>query len=159
MTKTQQQQQNETVIARENKHDNILYKCMEIAKLPTKWGVDKDNNICILYPHPIVAREAIRIDGIEYKPYKTYLLPEVLLERLVVLEDEIEAYVMAQAKPKAVSTGKVGRPCKHTSDEVREWVQLKESGVSFTKIAEQYNTSQGTVSNYVKKYKAEQEAM
>lgn len=76
-------QQSDAVIRREDSLDLVLFECMEIMRKPTRWGIDINNNIIELYPHPIVKREAYRVDGIEYLPHKSYNLPDVLLERLI----------------------------------------------------------------------------
>lgn len=147
-------QQAEAVIQRDDSLDLVLYECMEIMKQDTKWGMDRDGKMTELYPHPIVSREAHRVSGVKYLPHKSYYLPEVLLERLIVLEDEIEKV----NKPRAVRAGKLGRPSKHTADEVKQWVELRKQGATLGRIAKAFQTTQSTVSNNLTKYYAEQEA-
>ncbi|HDX9655145.1 TPA: hypothetical protein ROY23_005712 [Bacillus wiedmannii] len=72
----------EIVRQREKRLDNVLFKCLEIMKMPEKWEMAKDGNMITVYPHPIVKREGYRVDGIQYLPNKSYYFPDVLLERL-----------------------------------------------------------------------------
>jgi hypothetical protein len=91
MTRMTKQQEKDAVYHWENKMDNLLYDCLEITKnMPTKWGIDKNNNMCILYPVPTFNQDCT-IKGIEYVPHKAMYLPDILSERLEILEDEIEA--------------------------------------------------------------------
>lgn len=154
-TKLTKKEQEGAVRHYEDILDNTLYAVLEIAKLPTKWGMDLQGNMLELFPHPIVNRESTKVTGIVYKPYKNYMLPELLLDRLAVLEDEI-----AKANSKSIVEGKT-KVIKHFKCDielVREWVELREQGLTYLMIGDKYGLKHSIINYQVKKYKKAQEA-
>lgn len=139
----------EKVIRREDSLDNVYFQCLEIMRMPDKWSIDKDGNIIIVYPHPIVSREAYRVEGINYLPHKSYYLPDVLLERHLYWEEILAKEVKKTKAPKA---RKQGRPIKHTAESVKEWIELREQGLTFQQIGAIVGAKGSTVSFYIKKY-------
>lgn len=140
----------ERVAEYEDRLDVLLYKCLEKAQLPIKRGLNKDGVFVDLYPHPVVNSTCKYIEKVVYKPYKSYLLPAPLLERLAILEDEKE---LADSKPKKTKKTVEDRPSLET---VKEWVELKDQGMTLSKIAKQYNVKLNAVGYQIRKYKARQ---
>jgi hypothetical protein len=137
----------EKVMRREDSLDVVYFQCLEIMRMPEKWSIDKDGNIIIVYPHPIVSREAYKVDGIKYLPHKSYYLPDVLLERHIYWKD-----ILAVGKKTKAKTKKKGRPTKHTAEEAKAWQELKEQGLSLHKIGEMVGAKASTINYYIKKY-------
>ncbi|MBM7691147.1 hypothetical protein JOC77_000552 [Peribacillus deserti] len=131
----------ELVRQREDRLDNILFECLEIMKMPEKWAIDRQGNFNIVYPHPMVKREANRIEGIQYLPHKSYNLPIVLLERLLYWE-EITKGIALKGNRKPYT--------KVTPNMVAEIVKLREQGLTMGKIAKQVGVSEHSVRHYLR---------
>jgi hypothetical protein len=141
------------VMQRENRLDNLLFECMEIMRSPEKWAVDGQGNIINVYPHPIVEREAREIKEIVYKPHKSYYLPDVLLERAIYWEGILEQAKKKAHRTTAKGTKVIGRPKKYSEAQAIEWAELREQGLTLAEIAKQSGAKPSTVSYYVNKLK------
>lgn len=170
LMRTNTKAEQEIVKQREDRFDNVLFQCLEIMKMPEKWAMDKDNNIITVYPHPIVKREGYRVEGIQYLPHKSYHLPNVLLDRLFYWEsltmityfkDAVKHVPIKKKrgrKPKVKDVNApavVGRPKKYTPQDVMQWVELREQGLSLREIAEITGVPQQSLSYYTRKYMSE----
>lgn len=133
---------------RNAKLDKVLKKCIAVMEMPEKWAMDQANKMNIVYPHPIVAREAYRVSGIQYLPHKSYMLPDVLLERLIYWE-EVE-----EAKPRLIKGKAVV-----TEDNVQRWQDLRMQGKTYKEIAEITGVKIYTVTDKLSKLKAFKEAV
>lgn len=165
MTKRMTKAEAEKIRMYEDRLDLLLFQCMEIAKRPVKRGMSAQADFIDLYPHPIVNRECTQIVKVEYKPYKSYLLPAPLLERLAVLEEDIEKAekkAKRESKAKAKAKAKLGRQSNHSIETVKEWTELREQGVTLKEIPKQYDTKATVVCYQVKRQvslaKAEEKA-
>ena len=137
---------------REDELDLLLFDVLEILQeTPTKWAVDKDNNLYVVYPHPVISND--RLTGVEYKAHENYYFedPE-LFERYIALQEDI-----AKADKKKKASGR-GRPPKFSPEQIAEWARLKDQGYSYKEIAESTNVANNTIGRYVRKYKQEQQA-
>ncbi|WP_182006113.1 helix-turn-helix domain-containing protein [Priestia aryabhattai] len=121
--------------------DNRLYEALEVMEMPTKWGMNREGDFTELFPCPVFKDG--RVSGIEYRTTKAVELPEELLERLCLLEDEIEGVV----------TQPTNSPNKFTPEDAVKMLELREQGVTYREIGEMINVSINTVKNYVKKHK------
>ncbi|WP_079709885.1 hypothetical protein [Paraliobacillus ryukyuensis] len=128
----------------QDKMDNLLFDVLQTLKdTPNKWTINQDGSITVIYPHPIVRGR--QVVGIEYKHHNNYYFEDAeLFEAYCRLQDEI-----AEAKPK-----KRGRKAKHYPSElVKEWTDLRQSGVKYTEIAKQFGVSVGVIRYQVTKAK------
>ena len=145
--------QKEAVAKREDRLDVVYFECLEIMKMPEKWKVGKRGNIIAVYPHPIVSREAYRVEGIQYLPHKSYYLPEVLMARHIYWEDLLNN----DAKPDVARIAKTRKPIKTkvvVTEELRaEIVRMANSGIPSKEIAEAVGASRTTVNNYIRKHR------
>jgi hypothetical protein len=135
----------------EDRLDNVLFECMEIMKRPEKWAIDRQGNFTIVYPHPIVNREANRIEGVKYLPHKSYYLPDVLLERQRYWEDLIKGTKVKDGERKPYT--------KVTPAMVAEILRLIDRGLAFTKIAKQVGVSDYSVKKYTTQHQEQTEAV
>jgi len=146
----------EIVTQREDRLDNILFECLEIMKRPEKWAIDRQGNFVNVYPHPIVYREAHKIEGVEYLPHKSYKLPAVLLERLVYWEDLTKGETKVKGKRGyKQQTGSRKPYTRVTPAMVTEIVTLRGQGLSLSLIGEQVGVSEYTVNRYLKAQEVE----
>jgi hypothetical protein len=147
---TKKRSEMEKVQRTEDRLDNILFQCQEILRMPEKWAIDKQGNIITVYPHPIVKREAKRIEGIQYLPHNSYSLPDVLLGRLNYWES-----ILDKTKPKAPKKKNPNRkPYVKVTDEIKETIVcMSNKGASTTEIVKAVGVSKTTVERYVKQYK------
>ncbi|MGP4068367.1 transposase [Halobacillus sp. B29] len=138
---------------REDELDLLLFDVLEILQeTPTKWTVDKDNNLYVVYPHPVISND--RITGVEYKPHKNYYFEDAeLFDRYIALQNAI----VKKSKKKKVSGGR-GRPSKFSTEQIAEWAKLKDQGYRYKDIAEITDVHATTIGSYVRKYKKEQKA-
>lgn len=137
-------------IRHEDMLDNRLFEVLEVANMPEKFGVTKDNEIITLYPVPIF--KGIRVIRVEYQTNKSFVLPEALLERICILEDEIEAVNKEMEKKAPKNPAPKGRPSKFIPEDAVKMLELKEQGLSYKEIAEMFGTTAITVSNYMRKH-------
>lgn len=165
----------EKVIRREDSLDNVYFQCLEIMRMPDKWSIDKDGNIIIVYPHPIVSREAYRVEGINYLPHKSYYLPDVLLERHLYWDEiltpkqkgrpkkvrvtktmnlkNVKPVKILAPKPKKDKGVKpLGRPTKYTINDAMAWFEKRKQGLTYRDISELTGVPDSTISHYIKKY-------
>lgn len=139
---------------REDELDLLLFDVLEILQeTPTKWAVDKSNNLYLVYPHPVVSNG--RITGVEYKAHRSYYFEDAeLFERYIALQEDI---AKANSKSDRRGTGR-GRPSKYSTEKIAEWVKLKEQGYSYKSISKSIQINETTVGRYVRKYKQDQQA-
>jgi len=135
---------------KEDALDNQLFEALEIMRKPTKLGINKDNKFVELYPVPVF--KGHYVTGVKYRTTKAVELPDELFERLCILEDEIEALSPKSEAEKAPKGDTIGRPVKYAPEEVAEWVQLREQGLTYGEIAEATGATKSSVSNYLRKY-------
>lgn len=147
LTRTEKKQLAEAQMRHEDLLDNRLYEALEVMAQPTKWGMNREGNFTELYPCPVFKDG--RVSGVEYRTNKAVELPEELLERLCILEDELEALAPKVKAPKQ----SVGRPAKFSPEDALVLLQLREDGVTYSELAEMFGVSGTTVTNYLKKYK------
>ena len=146
MTKKTNKTELEIVTFRNSRLDKVLKDCLSVMEMPKKWSIDKDGKIIHVYPHPIVTREAYRVKGIQYLPHKSFMLPDVLLERLIHWEEVQENWVVKGKND-------------ITQDDVLKWQELRMQGKSYTKIAEMAGVTAGVVSYRLKKLQVSTEAV
>ncbi|WP_349346273.1 HTH domain-containing protein [Priestia megaterium] len=149
LTRTEKKQLAEEQMRHEDMLDNRMYDALQVMAQPTKWGMDREGNFTELYPCPVFQNG--RVSGVEYRTTKAVELPEELLERLCILEDEIEALAPKVKAPKGV-----GRPSKFSSEDSVKMLELRKQGVTYTELGEMFGVSGTTVSNYIRKHNRKQ---
>ncbi|RVT57632.1 hypothetical protein [Niallia taxi] len=131
--------------------DNKLFAVLDVLNKPTKWGMDAEGIIITVYPHPVLSND-YKVKGIEYKSYKSYEMPELLLDRYIVLQDEIDVieakYQKSTSKKKEE---KRGRKSKYSAELIQQWKDLRQSGMSCRAVSEQYNVPYNIVSYHTNK--------
>jgi hypothetical protein len=132
---TKAKREQEIVERAQDRLDNVYFQCVEIMRMPSKWAIDKNNNIIPVYPHPVVKREGYRVERIEYLPYKSFYLPDVLMQRHYYWQEQTSRNATPPTKEDAI-----------------KWSKMRQSGMTYSKIAEQAGVKPHTVSYYIKKY-------
>ncbi|MBU8690575.1 helix-turn-helix domain-containing protein [Priestia megaterium] len=150
LTRTEKKQQAEAQMRHEDLLDNRLYDALQVMSKPAKWGMNKDGSFTELYPCPVFKDG--RVSGVEYRTNKAVELPEELLERLCILEDELEALAPKVKAPKQIK----GRPAKFSHEDATKMIELREQGVTYSELAEMFGVSGTTVSNYIRKQNRKQ---
>jgi hypothetical protein len=88
--------------------DEKIWAILEVLRMPVKWGIDKEDNIITLYPHPVLD-DTNKVIAVQYKPSRAYLFPDELFDRYCALLDEIEAvdeaFKKKQSKSRYVKKG------------------------------------------------------
>ncbi|WP_066047053.1 hypothetical protein [Robertmurraya korlensis] len=145
-----QKEKMEEQLRKEDMYDVHLWKALEILKMPTKLGIDKDNNFVILYPVPLF--KSYRVSGVEYKTNQAFILPDVLFDRLAENEDVIEA-INKKRKRTTKAPDKKGRPSKYTEDDIVKWIEMLGAGMTYGQVATEVKTNANTIAYHVNKYK------
>ena len=65
--------------------DKKLFAVLDVLNKPTKWGFSVEGSIITVYPHPVLSND-YKVKAVEYKPYKSFEIPEVLLDRYIAVE-------------------------------------------------------------------------
>jgi len=159
LTKEQKEQQ-AIVTNREDLWDVLLWKALEVSKMPSKWKINtKTGELVEVFPVPVF-RQNCTIQAIEYRENKSFMLPNALLDRLIANEDLIESVehkAEKEAVKKAEGKAPQGRHKKCSPELIKEMVELKEAGATYRELTEKFGVSSSTLSNYILEYRKEQE--
>ena len=125
--------------------DEVLFECLDILKGNSKMRLTSNGKITEVYPVPVFSKiqgGGFYIKGVVYEPFQSVVLPEPIFQRLIYWED------LATTAPEVLK----GRPLKYTSEEIQEWVRLKQSGLKLMAISELTGVKQVIISKQIKRY-------
>lgn len=113
---------------------------LEVLNRSTKLGIDWQNNLVTLYPHPVLdSRGYVR--GVEYKKQKAFLLPDKLFDLYCERCDQAEEPQFKQLENgKKVITTKLAL----------KWIDLRDKGMSLKEIAKKYKVTPNVVENNIR---------
>lgn len=102
---------------------------LKVLELPEKWSIGDDGYMINIYPHPVLTDD-YKVKSVEYKPYKSFLMPEALWE-MYIIKEEKEG---------------VNRKPQVSTEVIEEWKQMRNEGITCKEIARIYKVSLSCVS-------------
>lgn len=107
-----------------------LTKILDVLEMPTKFGIDSKNNTVELYPHPKLNQYYFPI-GVEYKPCKSYKMPDDLFEYYCEQQDKVNNIKQTDGY-KGVRKSSFKRT---TKEDVAQWLEMISEGYTALEIA------------------------